>query len=182
MSTNEKQVIKAINGDKVALQHLVKNEKEKLYRVAFTYVRNEDDAVDVFQQTILLAMESIHQLKEPKYFTTWLTRICINQSINVLRKNQKVISIEKIKVENAADGTITPIEEKIDLLEAINRLDEKYKTLLILRYYNDLTLEQIAISTNEPLGTVKTNIKRGLEKLKPFIKGVYVNDRTRESN
>jgi RNA polymerase sigma-70 factor (ECF subfamily) len=54
-----------INGDRGALQLLLKDEKEKLYRVAFTYVRNEDDAVDVFQQTILLAIESIHQLKEP---------------------------------------------------------------------------------------------------------------------
>jgi RNA polymerase sigma-70 factor (ECF subfamily) len=81
LSKYEKQVIKAINGDKGALQLLLKDEKEKLYRVAFTYVRNEDDAVDVFQQTILLAMESIHQLKEPKYFSTWLTRICINLSI-----------------------------------------------------------------------------------------------------
>ena len=76
-----------------------------------------------------------------------------------------------------------PIEEKLDLLDAIYQLDEKYKTVLILRYYHDLTLEQIAIIyISEPLGTVKTNIKRGLEKLKPFLKGVYVDDRTRESN
>lgn len=181
MSEYEKQVKKAISGDRGALQLLLKSEKEKLYRVAFTYVRNEDDAVDVFQQTILLAMESIHQVKEPKYFSTWLTRICINLSINVLRKNQKVISIENIKVEDAVGKNVS-IEEKIDLLDAIYKLDEKYKTVLILRYYHDLTLEQIAININEPLGTVKTNIKRGLEKLKPFLKGVYVDDRTRESN
>jgi RNA polymerase sigma-70 factor, ECF subfamily len=181
LSKHENQIIKAINGDKGALQLLLKDEKEKLYRVAFTYVRNEDDAVDVFQQTILLAMESIHQLKEPKYFSTWLTRICINLSINVLRKNQKVIPIENIKVEDAV-GKNESIEEKIDLLHAIYKLDEKYKTVLILRYYHDLTLEQIAINLNEPLGTVKTNSKRGLEKLKPFLKGVYVDDRTKESN
>ncbi len=137
--------------------------------------------MDVFQQTILLAIESIHQLKEPKYFSTWLIRICINLSINVLRKNQKVIPIGNIKVDDAVGKNVS-IEEKLDLLEAIYKLDEKYKTVLILRYYHDLTLEQIAINISEPLGTVKTNIKRGLEKLKPFLKGAYVDDRTRESN
>lgn len=181
MSDYENQVIKAINGDRGALQLLLKNEKEKLYRVAFTYVRNEDDAVDVFQQTILLAIESIHQLKEPKYFSTWLTRICINISINMLRRNQNVISIENTRVEGTV-GKNEPIEEKIDLLDAISKLDEKYKTVLLLRYYHDLTLEQIATITNKPLGTVKTNIKRGLEKLRPFLKGVYTDDRTKESN
>ncbi|GIN88448.1 DNA-directed RNA polymerase sigma-70 factor [Heyndrickxia sporothermodurans] len=176
MSKYEKQVIKAKNGDRDALQLLIKNEKEKLYRVAFTYVRNEDDAVDVFQQTILHSMESIHQLKEPKYFSTWLTRICINLSIQVLRRNQKVISIENTKVENDV-GKDVSIEERIDLLDAIYKLDDKYKTVLILRYYHDLTLEQIAINISEPLGTVKTNIRRGLEKLKPFLKGVYIDER-----
>ena len=97
MSKHEKQVIKAINGDKDALQLLLKDEKEKLYRVAFTYVRNEDDAVDVFQQTILLAMESIHQLKEPKYFSTWLTRICINLSIKSVTEKSKSDSNRKYK-------------------------------------------------------------------------------------
>lgn len=181
MSEYEGQIKKAIKGDRDALQNLLKTEKDKLYRVAFSYVRNEEDAVDVFQQTILLAMESIHQLKEPKYFTTWLTRICINLSIKVLRDNQKVISIENTNAENAT-GRKVSVEEKIDLLDAICKLDEKYKTVLILRYYHDLTMEQIAENINMPLGTVKTNIRRGLEKLRPFLKGVYVDERTRESN
>ncbi|KAB2336840.1 sigma-70 family RNA polymerase sigma factor [Cytobacillus depressus] len=168
-------------GDRSVLQHLLKTEKDKLYRVAFSYVRNEEDAVDVFQQTVLLALESIHQLKEPKYFSTWLTRICINLSIKVLRDNQKIISIENTSAENAVGGNVS-VEEKIDLLDAIYKLDEKYKTVLILRYYHDLTMEQIAENINKPLGTVKTNIRRGLEKLRPFLKGVYEDEKTRESN
>ncbi|USK57732.1 sigma-70 family RNA polymerase sigma factor (plasmid) [Cytobacillus solani] len=181
MSEYEKKVKKAIQGDRSALQHLIKTEKDKLYRVAFSYVRNEEDAVDVFQQTTLFAIESIHQLKEPKYFSTWLTRICINLSIKVLRDKQKVISIENINAENASGRNVS-LEEKIDLLDAICKLDEKYKTVLILKYYNDLTMEQIAENINMPLGTVKTNIRRGLEQLRPFLKGVYVDERTRESN
>ena len=181
MSDYEIQVRKAINGDRGALQLLIKDEKEKLYRIAFTYVRNEEDAIDVFQQTILLAIESIHQLKEPKYFSTWLTRICINVSITVLRNNKKVISLEDTIVEQDC-AKVELTEEKIDLLDAIYKLDEKYKTVLILRYYHDLTLEQISKAIYEPLGTVKTNIRRGLVKLKPFLKGVYIDERSKESN
>ncbi|MGY3716225.1 sigma-70 family RNA polymerase sigma factor [Sutcliffiella cohnii] len=176
MSKNEKLVKKAIRGDKEALQFLLREEKEKLYRIAFTYVRNENDAIEVFQQTVLRAIESINQLKEPKYFSTWLVRICINNSIKILRDNKKVTCIESSEINNAA-SKVEFMEEKIDLLDAIYKLEEKYKTVLILRYYEDLSLDQIAKYLNTPLGTVKTNIRRGLEKLKPILKGVYVDER-----
>lgn len=70
MTNKEKKVKLSIGGDQEALLFLLKQEKEKLYRTAYSYVRNEADALDVFQQTVLLAIESIHQLREPKYFTT----------------------------------------------------------------------------------------------------------------
>ena len=179
MTNKEKKVKLSIGGDQEALLFLLKQEKEKLYRTAYSYVRNEADALDVFQQTVLLAIESIHQLREPKYFTTWLMKICINISLGVLEKQKKVISMDDLKFQSLSTEIATS-DEKMDLLDAIYQLDEKYKTVLLLKYYEDLTFEQIAEILGEPIGTVKSNGKRALTKIKKILKGVYIDERTKQ--
>lgn len=178
MTVNEKKIKQSIRGDREALLFLLNQEKEKLYRTAYSYVRNKEDALDVFQQTVLLAIESIHQLREPKYFTTWLMKICINVSLSVLQKQKNVILIDELKFQSLSTEIETS-DEKMDLLDAIYRLDEKYKTVLLLKYYEDLTFEQIAEVLGEPIGTVKSNGKRALAKIKKTLKGVYIDERTK---
>ncbi|WJY27067.1 sigma-70 family RNA polymerase sigma factor [Sporosarcina trichiuri] len=174
----EKKVIKAIGGDREALLYLIQQQKEKIYRTGYSYVGNKPDALDIFQQTALLAIESIHQLREPRYFSTWLMKICINVSLDVLQKQKKIVLMDDLKMQSYS-MTNTKSDEKIDLLNAIYHLDEKYKTVLILKYYEDLTFEQIANALDEPLGTVKSNGKRGLSKLKTMLKGVYTDERAK---
>lgn len=178
MTANYKKVKRAIGGDQEALLFLLQQQKEKLYRTSFSYVRNEADALDVFQQTVLLAIESIHQLREPKYFSTWLMKICINVSLEVLQKQKKVILMDDLMVSSLTSDMATSAE-KIDLLDAIFKLDEKYKTILLLKYYDDMTFEQIADVLGEPIGTVKSKGKRALAKIKPILKGVYLDDRAK---
>jgi len=178
MAVNEKKIKQSIRGDREALLFLLNQEKEKLYRTAYSYVRNEADALDVFQQTVLLAIESVHQLREPNYFTTWLMKICINASLSVLQKQKNVILIDEFKF-NTLSTEIATSDEKLDLLDAIYELDEKYKTVLLLKYYEDLTFEQIAEVLGEPIGTVKSNGKRALAKIKKTLKGAYIDERTR---
>lgn len=178
MWVNDKKVKKAIGGDQEALLFLIKQEKEKLYRTAYSYVRNEADALDIFQKTVLIAIESIHQLREPKYFSTWLMRICINASIRVLKEQKKVILMNEPN-RNSFSMDTEKSAEKLDLLDAIFKLDEKYKTILILRYYEDLTFQQIAELLDEPIGTVKSKGKRALSKIKHLLKGVYVDERAK---
>lgn len=178
MRGNEKKVKKAIGGDQKALLSLIQHEKEKLYRTAYSYVRNEADALDVFQKTVLLAIESIHQLREPKYFSTWLMRICINASLGVLKEQRKVVLMNEPNRDSFSIDT-EKSAEKLDLLDAIYMLDEKYKTILILRYYEDLTFQQISELLNEPIGTVKSKGKRALSRLKNSLKGVYVDERAK---
>lgn len=178
MAVNEKKIKQSIRGDREALLFLLNQEKEKLYRTAYSYVRNEADALDVFQQTVLLAIESVHQLREPNYFTTWLMKICINASLSVLQKQKNVILIDEFKF-NTLSTEIATSDEKLDLLDAIYKLDEKYKTVLLLKYYEDLTFEQIAEVLGEPIGTVKSNGKRALAKIKKTLKGAYIDERTR---
>jgi RNA polymerase sigma-70 factor, ECF subfamily len=80
------QVKKAKRGNTKAFQKLVEAEKEKLYRMAYLYVKNESDAIDIVHETIYKAYISIKKLKETDYFSTWLMRILINTSLDLLRK------------------------------------------------------------------------------------------------
>jgi RNA polymerase sigma-70 factor, ECF subfamily len=83
-----------------------------------------------------------------------------------------------LKFQSLSSGIETS-PEKLDLLDAIFQLDEKYKTVLVLKYYEDLTFEQIAEVLDEPIGTVKSNGRRALAKIKTTLKGVYIDDRTK---
>jgi RNA polymerase sigma-70 factor (ECF subfamily) len=166
LSTRD-QIKKAKKGDEKAFQQLIQEEKNKLFRIAYLYVKNENDALDIVQETVYKAFISIKQLKEPNYFSTWLTRILINCAVDFIRKNKNIIPFAE--VEDTSEER-QPIEEKLDLVEAIRKLENPYKTVIILRYYKDLTIKQIADLLNCPEGTVKTNIHRAISKLKLDLK------------
>jgi len=172
-----KLIVKAKNGDAIAFQQLIHLEKEKLYKMAYVYMRNEEEALEVFQETVYLAFKSITKLKNDRYFSTWIIRILINTSISTLRKKKRVVLINKEMWDNMPGEEMVDTDVQMDLLNALNEMDEKYKTVLLLRYYQDYTIQQISVILDCPEGTVKTNIRRGIAVLKEKMKGVYKDDR-----
>lgn len=177
LETKLNLISKAKKGDINAYQALIHNEKEKLYKMAYVYMQNEDDALEVFQETIYKAFASLSKLKNDEYFSTWMTRILINSAIDLLRKKKRVVPINQEILENTSDSSSFDSDVQIDLLKAMEEIEEKYKTVLLLRFYQDYTVKQIASMLKCPEGTVKTNIRRGLDKLKEKMKGVYSDDR-----
>lgn len=172
-----KLIVKAKKGDAIAFQQLIHLEKEKLYKMAYVYMRNEEEALEVFQETVYLAFKSITKLKNDRYFSTWIIRILINTSISTLRKKKRVVLINEEMWDNMPGKEMVETDVQIDLMNALNEMDEKYKTVLLLRYYQDYTVQQIAVILDCPEGTVKTNIRRGIAVLKDKMKGVYKDDR-----
>lgn len=170
-----KKVHRAKNGDHKAFQELMKEEKVKLYKIAYVYMKNEEDALEVFQETVYKAFISIKNLKDEQYFSTWLTRILINTAFDILKKQQRVIPMEREILESKLNPYI-PSEKHSDLLRSITDLDEKYKTVIILRFYKDYTVKQIAEILNCPEGTVKTNIHRGVNLLREKMKEDCINE------
>jgi RNA polymerase sigma-70 factor (ECF subfamily) len=177
LEIKSKLVKRAKKGDSDAFQTLIHEEKEKMYKMAYVYMRNEDDALEVFQESLYKAFKSIDTLKNNDYFSTWVIRILINTAIATLKKKQKLVSISNDMLEHMGNVEHFPSEDHLDLLGAMDEIDEKYKTVLLLRFYEDYTVKQIATFLNCPEGTVKTNIRRGLEVLKSKLKGVYLDDR-----
>jgi len=166
----------AQHGDEQAFYQLIEQEQHKLYRMAYVYVQNENDAVEVFQQTIIRAYEGLPQLKEPHYFSTWLTRIIINVCKTYIAKKNTVQLVEPHTLEDFTSTTPTYIEEELDLWHSLCKLEEKYKTVLLLRFYQDYSVKDIAAILQYPEGTVKTNIRRGLQALRQHLKGAYIDE------
>lgn len=134
-----------------------------LYKMAFLYMKNEQDALDIYQETALKAYINISQLRNYRSFKTWITRILIN---NVYEKNKKSNKFEEQYLdESIADFSYSTIEERIDLYDAIDLLDEKYRTPIILQYFYDLSIQQISEIIKTKENTVKTNIRRAKKKI-----------------
>lgn len=168
MNIQEELVNKAINGNDEAFVELVNICKFNLYRMAFVYLKNEQASLDAVSETIYKAYMNIHKLKKEKFFNTWITKILINLCINNLKKDKKIIYIDDYTPIDKSDilQMDLQISEKIDLNSAIDTLDMKYKNLIILKYFKDMTIYEISKLLQWPEGTVKVYLKRGLEKLK----------------
>lgn len=163
----ELKVKKAIKGDRQAFLDLVEPQKNKLYKIAYTYVKNQDDALDIIQETMFKAYTGIDKLKNPKYFDTWLTKILINVSINTLNKNNNTTYLDESSIPSY--NNLDEHEGKLDLENELNKLDKKYREVIVLRYFNDFTIKEISKLLDIPLGTAKTNLYRGLESLRKSI-------------
>ena len=166
------RVKQAQQGNEAAFLSLLNKEQDKIYRMIFAYVQNETDAIEVFQQVTIRAFEGIAQLREPLYFSTWLMRIAINQSITYVKKRDRERAVAP-ETLHLIEADYKPIEEQLDLWQALQSLPNHYKTALLLQFYHDYTVPQIAEVVELPIGTVKTHIRRGLQMLRQQLKGVY---------
>ncbi|MBK1813275.1 sigma-70 family RNA polymerase sigma factor [Clostridium sp. YIM B02505] len=162
----EEQVKSAIKGDEKAFEYLMYQCKESLYRTAFAYTKNEHDALDVLQESVYKAYISIDKLKNPKYFKTWLTKILINNAIDFINREKKIISIVDNMKVRSTNSEENRVDEKLDIIRSIDRLEDKHKKVIILKYFQDLTITEIAEVMNCPVGTIKTYLNKALSKLR----------------
>ncbi|MBU3191547.1 sigma-70 family RNA polymerase sigma factor [Clostridium bowmanii] len=143
--------------------------KEKLYRIAFAYLKNEQNSLDAVSQSIYKAYMNMNELKTPKFFNTWIIRILINTCNLILKHDNKVIYIEdynEINNINESLDTEFKIDSNIDLYNSIDKLSERFKSIVILKYLEDMTISQVSEILDLPEGTVKVYLRRALKILK----------------
>lgn len=173
---NEIRLIKeSMKGNKESFGILIKNNKEYLYKMAFLYVKDEQDAIEVIHETVYRAFLNIKKLKKAKFFNTWITRILINVSIDFLKKKEKNEMLDEstpIKKERCEIST----EEKLDLYNAIDLLNDNYKTVIIMMYFNDMKIKDISKVMETPENTVKTYLRRAKQALGEILKEGYLNE------
>ncbi|MCM3574938.1 sigma-70 family RNA polymerase sigma factor [Mesobacillus subterraneus] len=164
-------VKKAVKGNGKAFEELLIIHSERLYRTAFLYAGNREDALDIVQETSCKAFQAIGQLKNDQYFLTWLTRVLIHCAYDVLKKRKKELPVEKL-VELPSKSDLK-VAENLDLMEAITHLKEQHRTAIILFYYHDLAISEIARMMDTPENTVKTYLQRGRKELKNRLGGEH---------
>ncbi|MDE7359594.1 MAG: sigma-70 family RNA polymerase sigma factor [Lachnospiraceae bacterium] len=157
-----KLVKKAIKGNVSAYGELIAEYQVYLYKTAFLYVKNEADSLDAVQECVTKGMLGIEKLKEPRYFKTWITKILIN-CIRQDKKRAQTISLDEY-LETGIENYM--IEEKVDLYDAIDSLKDQYKTVVILFYFQELKIREIAQIMDVPEGSVKAMLYRAKKQLR----------------
>lgn len=162
---------KAKKGDSESFYKLLEPIKGKLYKAAFIYFNNEEDAMDALQDSIIKAINSINTLKNPQAFNSWICKILINTCKNNYNKSKKVTSININEFENEFTYEDKNVDKNYDLYSALEKLSDREKDLIVMRYLEDMTLKDISLKKEIPLGTVKSGINRSLRKLKIILGG-----------
>lgn len=166
----EEKVRSSVKGDDKAFEELIAKYKEDLYRTAFSYVKNEQQALDILQETVYKAYVSIKKLKEAKYFKTWITKILINTALSYINKNKKIIYVDAYDSIKEIVVDVFDTNEKIYIWEAIESLETKHREVIVLKYFDDLTITEVARVLDIPVGTAKTYLNKGLEGLRSFMR------------
>lgn len=145
----------------------IKEHQEDFYRLAYSYVRERETALDLVQEAIIKAITKIDTLKQIEYLKTWFYRILINECLNYLRRNKIVYTpIEELHDCGKEDHDIA---SNLDLYDAISQLAPKIRTIITLRYFEDMKLSDIARILKCSENTVKTRLYRGLKELKNIL-------------
>jgi RNA polymerase sigma-70 factor, ECF subfamily len=148
-----------------ALVQLITENKENFYRLAFSYVKNKDDALDVVQESIQKALLTVGNLKDDQKLKSWFYRIVVNKSLDFLRKHKRVNVMDDATLEFFSNGN-HDVYQDIDLERCLDNLPEKYRTVIVLRYFEDLKIEEIAEIVKENQNTIKTRLYRALSMLR----------------
>ena len=148
------------------LVEYIKENQEKLYKIAYTYTRNKDLALDIVQEAVTKALENIHKLKQEEFVKTWFYRILINEALQSVKKNKRHLEYELIDNEVYHHGNEENIIENIDIYNKIEKLNNKLKTVIILRFFENLKIEEIAVITKTNISTVKSRLYKGLNEIK----------------
>lgn len=163
----EELVRKAKRGDSSAFAELVRLCTQNMYRVAWTYLGNDEDAADAISETVLVCYEKIETLKKDAYFKTWMIRILINQCKDILKHRSRIQSKAEMQESAFEDSGYIDCEWK----EVLSCLDEKYRIILLLYYTREMDTREIAELLDISRNTVITRLARGRKLLKRELEG-----------
>ncbi|GGD29398.1 MULTISPECIES: RNA polymerase sigma factor SigW [Pontibacillus] len=182
-----KQKIKKVKkGDHSAFEDVVTFYQNKVYQICYRMLGNAHEAEDIAQEAFIRAYTNIHSYDENRKFSTWLYRIATNLSIDRIRKKKpdyfldaEVRGTEGLTMYSQISADEDLPEEEVESLELqeyihqeILKLPAKYRSVIVLRYIDELSLQEISDILDIPVGTVKTRVHRGREALRKKLRHV----------
>lgn len=160
------KVEKARNGNVDEIGNLLMENMKSMYRVAFSILKTEEEISDAISNTTVIVFEKMHTLKNAEFFKTWLIRILINECNKIHRQNKKIIYLENY---NQTDLVYNDKYDDFGVRQAIKKLDEDLKTMVILYYFEDFNIKEISEIQKLPEGTVKSRLSRARKKIRKYF-------------
>jgi len=178
---------KAVIGlDQQAYAMLRKRYKKAVYFMILKMIRDTDDAEDLTMEAFAKAFKNLHKFKKDYTFSTWLFRIATNNTIDFIRKKKlKTMSLNTSMTDDGGNSVTIDVEDddnnpqdefirsqRIEMVRIfVDKLPAKYRKLVELRYFDELSYEEIAQELDKPLGTVKAQLHRSRELLYEIASG-----------
>ena len=175
-SVDDRALIRALRaGDRRAFEVLVERETGAVYRACLRVLGRPHDAEDVTQESFVAAYRAIASYRGDGSLRAWLLRIATRQAFRRLAQRRPVAELDAIPEPRLADASSEPTrlllaaEGQRTIRDAVAALGEPYREVVALRFFGDLSLMEVAEATGRPLNTVKTHLRRGLERLRPIL-------------
>ncbi|MBN7773833.1 RNA polymerase sigma factor [Clostridium aminobutyricum] len=142
---------------------------DSAYRFAYTYAKNREDAEDIVNESIIKAIKSIHHLQMPEHIKPWFYKIIVNTALTYLKRKSKISYLD---YENVTDTEgIEDDYSELTINSLIEKLDLKYKSIIVLRFLEDMSLSEISQILDINENTVKTRLYNALKLLKVDMEG-----------
>ncbi|ATF10796.1 RNA polymerase sigma factor SigW [Brevibacillus sp. HB1.2] len=175
---------RAKRGDREAFAELIEIYKDKIFQLAYRMVGNRQDAEDIAQETFLRVYANLHSYDDSYKFSTWIYRIATNLCIDRGRKKRPDFSLDEetepgqgldwysrlSSNERTPEDKVVTQELQETVQDALSHLQPKYRSIMILRYIEDLSLQEISDIVKLPITTIKTRIHRGREALRSKLR------------
>lgn len=180
--SDEELIARFQEGDEYAFEEIVNRFKDRLKNFVYRYLSNEEAAEDVVQETFLRVYQKKHMYRNIAKFSTWIYTIAGNLAKTELRKRKrrKMYSLNDLGLEDkeyeipseefAPEGEVEGEYTEQEIQAAIDKLSEKFKTVIILRDIQELSYEEISNIVDVPVGTVKSRINRARLKLQEKLR------------
>ena len=174
-------IARAKQGNQQALSQLVQSQQHYVYSIAMSVLKHPEDAADLTQEAFIRLFRTITQYHGESRFTTWLYRLVVNLCRDELRRRGRQLPINPPLTDEDEGDRLTTIadddrwidpaqaldsqELRVQVRQALSQLEEPYRLVLVLYYFEDMRYADIAEILDMPLNTVKSHIRRGKERL-----------------
>jgi RNA polymerase sigma-70 factor, ECF subfamily len=175
-SVDDHALVAAVrSGDRDAFGVLVDRETAAVYRTCLRILGRPHDAEDVTQESFVAAYRAIGQFRGEGSLRGWLIRIATRQAFRRLAQRRPDAELDSVAETRLSDSSTDPTrvvvaaERRDEVQRAVSGLPDPYREVVALRFFGDLSLAEVAEATGRPINTVKTHLRRGLERLRPLL-------------
>ena len=168
-TSDEALIIKVQQGHISAYEELVKRYQQRLFRFILRFVFNDGDAEELVQDVLVTVYTHIDRIDPKQQFYSYVFTVAKNAAISFLRAKKKTVPLHEIEIAVEDESLYEQVMhhgQQEEIAKVMQSLDKKYRSILALYYFQDLSYEEISVKTQLPINTVRTRLRRAKDELR----------------